>query len=179
MAKPRPVAMYRAPPNVRLLRTECVWICVEKTSKTGDSDMKCLPRRTTARIVPRSVSSASRYTEFSADQSHQVKRTLHEQRQEGDEEHQKNADDTPSDPVKHRYKIIAPLRAEELANGVVLTDRQLFVKRSQEHHCEEKGSGQGLSDKEQNLRATMKTWTERMTNTYKRPSADMKFGLLK
>lgn len=57
VAKPRPVAMYRAPPNVKLLRIECDEIWVPKTSNTGESDRKCFPRRISARTTPRSVSS--------------------------------------------------------------------------------------------------------------------------
>jgi hypothetical protein len=57
VANPRPVAMYLAPPNVKLLRMECVYICVEKTSNTNDSEISCFVRRTTARKVPRSTNS--------------------------------------------------------------------------------------------------------------------------
>lgn len=57
VANPRPVAMYRAPPNVRLLKMEWVYIWVEKTSKKGDKDMSCFPKRTIALFAPRSTSS--------------------------------------------------------------------------------------------------------------------------
>lgn len=56
-AKPRPVAMYRAPPNVRLFTIEWDEIRVEKTSKTNESDENCFSKRMAALPVPRSVSS--------------------------------------------------------------------------------------------------------------------------
>lgn len=56
-AKPRPVAMYRAPPNVKLLAMEWDEICVANTSNAGDAEPKCLAKRLIALIVPRSTSS--------------------------------------------------------------------------------------------------------------------------
>ena len=57
VAKPRPVAMYRAPPKVKFVMIECEEICVEKTSNAGEREAKCFVRRRIALPVPRSMSS--------------------------------------------------------------------------------------------------------------------------
>lgn len=57
--------------------------------------------------------------------------TLQEQRQEGDEEHQEDTEDTPTDPVKDRHEVIAPrLSTNENARAVVLAYGELFVERA-------------------------------------------------
>ena len=62
--------------------------------------------------------------------------TLQEQRQEGDEEHQEDGDDTPADPLKDRDEVVAPsLSTEYLAIGVDLADEQLLVQCAQVQHC--------------------------------------------
>lgn len=60
VANPRPVAMYLAPPYVKLLKIECDKIWVVKTSKMGDRERICFPSRTTARTTPRSVNSCKK-----------------------------------------------------------------------------------------------------------------------
>lgn len=59
--------------------------------------------------------------------------TLEEQRQESDEEHQKDGDDAPLNPVKDRNQVITScslLTAEHVALRVYLADRQLLVQGS-------------------------------------------------
>lgn len=60
-ANPRPVAMYRAPPKVKLLEMECDEIWVEKISNAGDREPKCLARRLIALMVPRSTNSTGTF----------------------------------------------------------------------------------------------------------------------
>ena len=56
-------------------------------------------------------------------------RTLHEQRQEGDEEHQEDGDDTVLDPIEDRDEVVAVgLADENIALGVDPADGELFVE---------------------------------------------------
>lgn len=127
VAKPRPVAIYRAPPNAKLLRIEFEYIWVEKTSKTGDRDKKCLAKRRSALPVPRSTNS-----------SHQIsaviitpednKRTLQEKGKECDKENQKNRNYAAPDPVEHRNEIITSwLASDDVPQSIDLANIQLLV----------------------------------------------------
>ena len=61
--------------------------------------------------------------------------TLHEQRQESDEEHQEDRHDTVLDPVEHRNEVVAPILARKnIALGVNPADGQLLVKRTEIEH---------------------------------------------
>jgi hypothetical protein len=67
-----------------------------------------------------------------------IRHTLEEQRQESDEEHQEDRDDTPLNPVKDRNKVITScslLTAQHVALRVYLTDRQFLVQSSNVQHC--------------------------------------------
>ena len=65
--------------------------------------------------------------------------TLEEQRQESDEEHQEDGDDTPLNPVKDRNKVITSrslLTAQHVALCVYLTYRQFLVQSSNVQYCD-------------------------------------------
>ena len=132
-AKPRPVAMYRAPPKVKLLAIECDDICVAKTSNAGDADANCFASRLMALTVPRSTSSVHNIS-IIAQVRESRKYTLHEQRKESDHEHQEDTDDTTVDPLEYRTEVVAPAGTEELAGARVLADRYLRVQRTEEDH---------------------------------------------
>ena len=55
--------------------------------------------------------------------------TLQEQRQEGNEEHQEDGDDTAANPLEDRDEVVAArLSAENVALCVDLTDSELLVQ---------------------------------------------------
>ena len=65
-------------------------------------------------------------------------RTLHEQRQEGDEEHQEDGDDTVLDPIEDRDEVVAVgLADENIALGVDPADGELFVEGAEVKDCGE------------------------------------------
>jgi hypothetical protein len=76
---------------------------VEKTSKIGESDMKCLANRRIARPVPRSVSSAS---QLLYRDEWKGRLTLNEERNESDPDDQPNGDDTSLDPRKDGSQVV-------------------------------------------------------------------------
>ena len=62
--------------------------------------------------------------------------TLHEQRQECDEEHQEDRDNAVLDPVKDRNEVVAAvLSGKGVATRVDLADGELFVERAKIEHC--------------------------------------------
>ena len=65
-------------------------------------------------------------------------RTLHEQRQEGDEEHQEDGDDTVLDPIKDRDEVVAVgLADENIALRVDPADGELLVEGTEVKDCGE------------------------------------------
>ena len=65
-------------------------------------------------------------------------RTLHEQRQEGDEEHQEDGDDTVLDPIEDRDEVVAVgLADKNIALGVDPADGELFVEGTEVKDCGE------------------------------------------
>lgn len=73
--------------------------------------------------------------------------TLEEQRQESDEEHQEDGEDTPLYPVKDGVEAVASrglLAAQRIALRVYLTDGQLLVQSPNVQHCDSE-SGPGCS----------------------------------
>ena len=63
-----------------------------------------------------------------------IERTLKEQRQVRDEEHQEDTDDRAVNPLEDGREVVAALRANELARLRVLADCDLRVQRTQEYH---------------------------------------------
>jgi hypothetical protein len=62
-------------------------------------------------------------------------RTLEEERQEGNEEHQEDGNDTTPNPVEHGDKVVAPwLPGNDVASSVQAADGQCLVESSNEHH---------------------------------------------
>ena len=65
-------------------------------------------------------------------------RTLHEQRQEGDEEHQEDGDDTVLDPIEDRDEVVAVgLADENIALRVDPADGELLVEGTEVKDCGE------------------------------------------
>ena len=65
-------------------------------------------------------------------------RTLHEQRQEGDEEHQEDGDDTVLDPIEDRDEVVAVgLADEDIALRVYPADGELLVEGTKVKDCRE------------------------------------------
>ena len=63
-------------------------------------------------------------------------RTLHEQRQEGDEEDQENRLNATLDPVENGNQVVATwLTGENIALGIHLTDGKLLVQSTKVKHC--------------------------------------------
>ena len=134
VAKPRPVAIYRAPPNVKFVRIEWVYICVEKTSKTGEREPNCFAKRKMAFQAPRSTNSRARSQDGGITNT-DVWHTLQKQWQEGDHEDKQYAYDGVIDPLKDRHKIVTPsLASDELASCCVLANGQLGSQGAQENH---------------------------------------------
>ena len=63
-----------------------------------------------------------------------TKRTLQEQRQEGNHEHQEDADNRAVDPLEDGGKVVATRWPDERTRRGVLANRNLRVQRTQEHH---------------------------------------------
>ena len=63
-------------------------------------------------------------------------RTLHEQRQESNEEDQENRDYTVFDPIEHGDQVVAAgLAAKNVALGVDPADSRLLVEGTNVEHC--------------------------------------------
>ena len=61
--------------------------------------------------------------------------TLQEQRQEGNEEHDEDTDDATTNPIEDGCQVVAAVKStNELSSGSVLTNQQLLVQSSKEHH---------------------------------------------
>ena len=64
-------------------------------------------------------------------------RTLHEQRQEGDEEDQENRLNATLDPVENGNQVVTTwLTGENIALGIHLTDGKLLVQSTEVKHYE-------------------------------------------
>jgi hypothetical protein len=92
----------------------------------------------------------------------QANHTLQEQRQERNDKHQEDADDTPVDPVVYRLEVVAPLGSKEDTVGVS-TDWQLRQHGAEEDNCRTI-SNINLATKSVDLRVRMKVCTDRMTS---------------
>ena len=75
---------------------------MEKTSKIGESDMKCLANRRIARPVPRSVSSADQLCIAMIAE----RLTLNKERNESNPDDQPNGDDTSLDPREDGSQVV-------------------------------------------------------------------------
>ena len=65
-------------------------------------------------------------------------RTLHEQRQEGDEEHEEDGDDTVLNPIEDRDEVVAVgLADEDIALRVYPADGELLVEGTKVKDCRE------------------------------------------
>ena len=65
-----------------------------------------------------------------------AKRTLQEERQEGNHEDQEDTDDATIDPGENGTEVVASLRTEELSLLRVSAQRQLRLQGTQEDHWE-------------------------------------------
>ena len=63
-----------------------------------------------------------------------IERTLKEQRQVRDEEHQEDTDDTPVDPLEHRSQVVATRLTNEGARGRVLANSEFAPERAEVNH---------------------------------------------
>lgn len=91
---------------------------------------------------------------------HTFGRTLQEERQEGDEEHQENGLDAALDPIEHRDEIIAAgLSLNDVALRIDLANGELLVQSSDVHDCKWDVS-HSHSETKRNLLVNMKVWME-------------------
>ena len=147
VANPRPVAMYRAPPYVMLLRIECDEICVPKTSNIGERETKCFPSRITARTTPRSVSSCKKSGRKAIPRTSALS-SRGKWRGRTDEENQENRNDRSLNPIVDRDEIVASsLSTDKLSIGGVSTNGELLVESTEENESKhEKLDGENDED---------------------------------
>ena len=102
---------------------------MEKTSKIGESDIKCLANRRIARPVPRSVSSGCQLDE----QRRLIGLTLNKEGNESDPDDQPNGNDTSLDPREDGSQIVTTrLSRKNVTVGVVSTNTKLTIECTKE-----------------------------------------------